>query len=290
MWTVIFLLVLLIASYGAQCLLVKPSQRFLVLNCEDIPWEPISFFDMYKMNLALELGSLQNMGLQSESWTCCNVVLGEKIPDDVLEYDGIILTGSHYNCRPRDVYFEWYEGLMRLIRTIDEKGKPNLFGGCFGHNLIALALGGKIGFNPDKKYILQVENLKINNKFKELFSSENLGNSGNLLEYSVISTHEDSVLELPESATLLGSSENCKNHLFLAGKNNNILALQSHPEFNLQYAVMDRIWLGIVERRKLLSKDEISFSLKSFEGYDDADAKKLCGVISFFLHNGCCQA
>ena len=49
------------------------------------------------------------------------------MPYDVCEYDGIILSGSHYNCRKRDVYFPWYQYLMDLVRIIAANGKPNLF-------------------------------------------------------------------------------------------------------------------------------------------------------------------
>jgi GMP synthase-like glutamine amidotransferase len=198
-----------ITSGGSR---LSTVNRFLVINCEDIPWEPISFSDMYRKCVELE----------GDSWTTCNIALGEQLPPDIHEYTGIILTGSHYNCRKRDKYFPWYEGLMVLVREISVAGKPKLFGGCFGHNLIALALGGSIDFNPDKKYILQIEKLTTNDAFKSQFSAT----SCSLLRdsYSVISTHEDCVIKLPDTATLLGSTLFCKNHLFVTGKNNNILA------------------------------------------------------------------
>lgn len=246
--------------------------RFLVINCEDIPWEPISFSDMHQKYVTIE----------GDSWTTCNVALGEQVPTDLHEYTGIILTGSHYNCRKREKYFPWYEGLMVLIREISEAGKPNLFGGCFGHNLIALALGGSVGFNPDKKYVLQIEKLVTNDAFKEQFAT--ISCTPLLDNYSLISTHEDCVIQLPDTATLLGSSLFCENHLFVAGKNKNILACQSHPEFDLKYAVIDRIWIGVVEKRRLLSKADVADSLRSFEGYDGYDANEMCTLIRNFLH------
>ena len=262
----------------------------------------------------------EKMSCENDIWSCCNVALGESIPKDFSDYNGIILTGSHYNCRKREVYFPWYENVIELIKTVDINGYPNLFGGCFGHNLIALALGGTIGFNPNKKYVLQIETLQTNELYQELYQSlyqdlyhdmyQNLGQStaaSTVLDitssvtvtvpvrssstapvrssdYSVISTHEDCVIDLPSTASLLGSTENNKNHFYIAGSNNNILALQSHPEFNLQYAVIERIWLGVVLKRKLLSAEECSSSLKTFENYDDTDSDELCEMISKFLH------
>jgi hypothetical protein len=111
----------------------SPYPRFLVINCEDISWNPITFSEMYKLHLSQE----------NDVWTTCNIASGEKLPDpeDILKYKGIVITGSHYNCRKRDSYFAWYEDLLTLIREISTAGYPKLFGGCFGHNLIALALG-----------------------------------------------------------------------------------------------------------------------------------------------------
>lgn len=255
--------------------LLKTANRFLVINCEDIPWEPISFSDMYRKCVELE----------GDSWTTCNIAVGDQFPADIHEYTGIILTGSHYNCRKRDKYFPWYEGLIELVREISDAGKPRLFGGCFGHNLIALALGGSVDFNPDKKYILQIEKLTTNDPFQNQFSA--ISRSPLLKNYSIISTHEDCVIELPDTATLLGSTIFCENHLFMAGKNNNILACQSHPEFDLKYAVIDRIWIGVVEKRRMLSKSDIVDSLRSFEEYDGMDAKDMCAVICDFLHAPC---
>jgi GMP synthase-like glutamine amidotransferase len=261
-----------ITSWGSR---LKTANRFLVINCEDIPWEPISFSDMYRRCVELE----------GDSWNTCNIALGEQLPADIHEYTGIILSGSHYNCRKRDVYFPWYEGLMVLVREISVAGEPKLFGGCFGHNLIALALGGSIDFNPDKKYILQIEKLTTNDAFKKQFSATSCSPLRD--SYSVISTHEDCVIKLPDTATLLGSTLFCKNHLFVTGKNNNILACQSHPEFDLKYAVMDRIWIGVVEKRRMLSKSDIVDSLRSFEEYDGTEAKDMCAVISDFLRSPC---
>jgi GMP synthase-like glutamine amidotransferase len=246
----------------------------LVINCEDIKWNPITFSDMF----------ITNMGKNDDSFTTCNIACGQDLPKDMDQFQGIIITGSHYNCRPRDSYFEWYEGLLSLIREISFTGKPNLYGSCFGHNLIALALGGKIGPNPNNKYILEIEQLKMNKQFYGSFSS--ISPLKNIKEiYSVISTHEDCVLELPESATLLGSTLHCENHLYVTGKNRNILACQSHPEFNhyVHYAVMDRIWVSIVNKRKCLSAEEVAHSRKSFEEYTTSDSTLLCDMISDFL-------
>ena len=113
----VLLIVALSVQTNVNALLQKVPHRILVINCEDIPWEPISFFDMYH----------EKMSCENDIWSCCNVALGESIPKDFSDYDGIILTGSHYNCRKREVYFPWYENVIELIKTVDINGYPNLF-------------------------------------------------------------------------------------------------------------------------------------------------------------------
>ena len=63
---------------------------------------------------------------------------------DVNDAEAFIITGS-----PASVHdpFPWIEPLSRLIKTIHRHQRP-LIGLCFGHQLIATALGGKVGRSP----------------------------------------------------------------------------------------------------------------------------------------------
>ncbi|MBC6408232.1 MAG: type 1 glutamine amidotransferase [Rhodobacteraceae bacterium] len=60
-------------------------------------------------------------------------------------FDGVMITGS-----PASTLGDaaWIERLLDLIREIHAQELP-MFGACFGHQAIALALGGEIGRNPD---------------------------------------------------------------------------------------------------------------------------------------------
>jgi GMP synthase-like glutamine amidotransferase len=72
-------------------------------------------------------------------------VKDDVFPKDISVFDGIIITGS-----PASVHDDlpWIHRLKDLIRTTVERRQP-LFGCCFGHQLIATALGGQVGWNPD---------------------------------------------------------------------------------------------------------------------------------------------
>ena len=71
--------------------------------------------------------------------------------------------------------------------------------------------------------------------------------------FRLLVSHGDCVSKLPLDAKLLASSESCSSEVFLAGKKDNILACQSHPEFDFEYAIAQRIWPSVVETRKILS-------------------------------------
>lgn len=68
-----------------------------------------------------------------------------EFPTDILRFDGALITGSPASTRSD---LPWIAPLMDLIRFMDRAQVP-LFGACFGHQAIALALGGEIDRNPD---------------------------------------------------------------------------------------------------------------------------------------------
>lgn len=58
---------------------------------------------------------------------------------------------------------------------------------------------------------------------------------------AIIKCHQDEVLELPESATLLASSEVCEVEMFSIG--DHFLCIQGHPEYNKEilFEILDRL-------------------------------------------------
>ncbi|TNJ47704.1 type 1 glutamine amidotransferase [Phaeobacter sp. B1627] len=65
-------------------------------------------------------------------------------PSDITAYDGAIITGSPASTRSGA---PWIDRLLQLIRHMHAERMP-LFGACFGHQAIALALGGAVEHVP----------------------------------------------------------------------------------------------------------------------------------------------
>ncbi|OIQ31235.1 MAG: glutamine amidotransferase [Alphaproteobacteria bacterium MedPE-SWcel] len=78
-------------------------------------------------------------------WTCAVFPVKDgKFPADIAGYDGAIITGSPASTRSGAA---WIDRLLDLIRQMHAARMP-LFGACFGHQAIALALGGAVDHLP----------------------------------------------------------------------------------------------------------------------------------------------
>ena len=69
----------------------------------------------------------------------------DQFPPDIAAFDGAMITGSPASARSG---LPWIAPLLSLIQQMDQARLP-LFGACFGHQTIALALGGTVEKNPN---------------------------------------------------------------------------------------------------------------------------------------------
>jgi len=128
-------------------------------------------------------------------------------PDGPGAADAWLITGSRHG-----VYEDhpWLPRLEELVREIVDSGKP-LVGVCFGHQVIAQALGGKVEkFRGGWAVGRQVYD----------FGDEQL---------ALNAWHQDQVVELPPDAQVIASNDFCENAALVIG--DNVLTIQPHPEF-----------------------------------------------------------
>ncbi|WP_158964603.1 type 1 glutamine amidotransferase [Chachezhania sediminis] len=136
-----------------------------------------------------------------------NVVDGQ-FPDGPTAADGWIVTGSRHGAYEDH---DWIPPLEALIRDIVAADRP-LVGICFGHQIIAQALGGKVVKFPGGWSVGRTE-YKVGDKTLALNA-----------------WHQDQVVELPEGAQVLGSNDFCANAVLAYGPN--VWTIQPHPEFS----------------------------------------------------------
>jgi len=148
------------------------------------------------------------------------MTIGGELPQTLDEQDAYLITGSPLSVLDKHIFSD---GLTDFIRRCDSEKKP-LIGACFGHQAIALALGGKVA-RSSAGYNVGIETTHYRDT-RPWMTPE-----ADSLPLYVF--HEDQVVELPEGCDLLGSSPNCQYASFAKGQH--IFTTQAHPEFTPEF-------------------------------------------------------
>lgn len=165
--------------------------------------------------LAPEMGDYPDMfarlldghGFTFRTWK----VVEEEFPSSVHEADGWLITGSRHG-----VYEDhpWIPPLEQFIRDAFAARVP-VVGICFGHQIVAQAMGGKVeryagGWAVGAtEYDFGGEVLRLN------------------------AWHRDQVVEAPAGAKVIASNDFCTNAALLY--DDRALTVQAHPEFRPEF-------------------------------------------------------
>ncbi|RDX34220.1 glutamine amidotransferase [Arcobacter sp. HD9-500m-PIT-SAG03] len=148
-----------------------------------------------------------------------NIQNKETLPT-IEECLGVIITGSHTMVTQE---FSWSVSIEKFIRTLFTNNIP-LLGICYGHQLIAKSLGGKVDYH-EKGMELGCVEIKSNEHAKNDAIFKYIPSSFNA---HVI--HSQSIIKLPKHAILLASNDFENTHAFKMEPCT--WGVQFHPEFN----------------------------------------------------------
>jgi len=164
-----------------------------------------------------------------------DVVAGEPLPAPPTP-SGVVVTGSSAFVSERE---EWSERSAEWLGRAVAAGTAVL-GICYGHQLLAHALGGRVGPNPRGREIGTVE-LR--------FAAGGDPLLGPLPERAPLQvTHVESVLELPAGLDSLAASALDPHHAFRAGER--AWGVQFHPEFDAD------VMRGYIDGRRDVLREE----------------------------------
>lgn len=172
-------------------------------------------------------------------------VIDQRYPDSLDECDGYLLTGSKesvYDAQP------WIDKLRHFIVDV-YKSNTKLVGICFGHQMIADALGGKVE---------QAKNGWGLGVTSSLVTELNSWMHPEMKEFSLLVSHQDQVVKLPDGAICFADNVFCPYSGFRIGRK--VLTFQGHPEFSVDY-LQERMLMRKALYDKALYEDAVD-SLK----------------------------
>lgn len=142
-------------------------------------------------------------------------------PADPAECAAYLTTGSKFGVNDG---LAWVDVLEGFVRQLWDRGIP-LVGVCFGHQLMARALGGEVG-KSEKGWGVGVS-------FNQVVTRKDWMDPWQE-KLDLIVSHQDQVVRLPPQAEVLVSSVFCPYYVVQYG--GHFMSVQGHPEFCKSYS------------------------------------------------------
>ena len=210
-------------------------KRLGILQAGHAPEELIGKFPDYEGMFPRLLGE---SSFDYRNWP----VVDNIFPDSIDDADAWLITGSRHGVYEDHV---WIPPLEDLIREIFNANQP-IVGVCFGHQIIAQALGGKVEKFDGGWAVGHVEY----DVDAGLFAGTHVTSQGEDTDtLGLMAYHQDQVIEPPAMAETLGANAFCRHAVLVYG--DNAFTMQPHPEFNGDFVD------GLLETRGQLLPPEI---------------------------------
>jgi len=182
-------------------------------------------------------------------------VEGEDFPASVHDCEGWLITGSRHGAYEDHAFIPRLEGFLRQAYAA---GVP-IVGVCFGHQILAQALGGKVERSPKgwavgpQDYDFMGETLTLN------------------------AWHRDQVTALPQGARVIARNDFCE-YAALA-YDDRAMSVQAHPEFS------DAFVEGLMRTRgKGLVPDPLMAEARARLGPPNSAPDMARRIADFFTH------
>ncbi|MDZ7788996.1 MAG: glutamine amidotransferase [Xanthomonadales bacterium] len=162
-------------------------------------------------------------GIGQERFAYETVAVSDKeslpAPRELDSYSGVVVTGSSAMVSHK---LDWSEAAADWLAQVIGEDRLPVLGVCYGHQLIAHALGGSVGPNPNGR--------RMGTRPFEIAAADDRLLGALAPRTSVHVTHLEAVLDPPDSARVVGRTEGDPHHaLHFGGR---CWGVQFHPEFD----------------------------------------------------------
>lgn len=168
--------------------------------------------------------NFDQMFLRMADFTGLDVKVIKVFEDEELgrpeDYVGVLVTGSPAMVTDEE---EWSDRAGRWLKGAFE-ASCSILAICYGHQLLAHALGGKVDYHP--------QGMELGTHYIHLRdgASEHPLLNGLPLKFQANLAHSQTITEPPREATVLAYSMHDPHQILAYG--NKVLSLQFHPEFD----------------------------------------------------------
>ncbi|MGZ8154181.1 MAG: glutamine amidotransferase-related protein [Burkholderiales bacterium] len=230
--------------------------KIALLGCDDVPQRFRHIAGGYHDMFAALLGPhIPNLDLE---WI---EVYRDAAPPAPGAFDAYLCTGSRWS-----VYEDrgWIRELKYFIGRLHEDGTP-FVGICFGHQMLAEALGGNVE-RAEYGWGIGVHTMHVV-KHEDWMSPP-------LERCKLLYMHADQVRTMPPDSVLLASAEHCPVAMFKVG--DSMLGIEGHPEFPAAYEEA-----LLLDRKERIGTERVDAALASLK--DRTDERLIGAWIARFL-------
>jgi GMP synthase (glutamine-hydrolysing) len=179
-----------------------------------------TFPEVSRIHGDFDLWTINAMGISPDDAIVIDIQKNEPLPVPQ-KCRGVVITGSHAMVTD---HLPWSDRILEWIPGIIKEKIP-FFGICYGHQLLAEAMGGHVGFHPGGKEIGTVDIVLSPAGSRDPLFKAMPGH------FPVHVTHSQCVIGLPPGAVLLARNDFEPCHAFRLGSC--AWGVQFHPEYNI---------------------------------------------------------